>query len=404
MTDPESITRLRQMTAGHVEVTPATVAAWVHSLRRETWRGPADIAARPTRVPARDAKGRYIRQQTFSGRANEIVSVPVDQFLADLADLGHFVHVTADQLEEVEARIGDPRWDDVHLVAVGEQRSLFPTATDKIAFLSSGFSRRMTGRDLKRSLARVVTAQPDADTIVRWVLRRYWGIRPQLTYPTVATVAKIAALGRIEELDEVAHIGGPANSQTAAVLVEAWDFLAVGVADIHRAVDRIIADARRSDIDLDAVELDWAVVRLRVLHEGFATRLARELAAARDAHDPSLWRAAAAELARRAVTDREMWHPGVADLNDGQVLRLVQHAGIPTTEPDHRIEGDVRGWMLDAELGSELASPLLWHGVNLHAAGHGDKFRAALERRKARDLEWADELNELGVGASSAAA
>lgn len=452
--EPESITRLRQITATRVNVNVDTVEAWLHALAKEPWRGPGDVGANPPVTPARakaierayNAKlaelakthaGELTTAQRRQARAEaeaaqpELIKVSEAQLLADLADLGHFVFVTSDDVADVDAVWAD-KYDPSRHVGddPGGEKQLPLTGMahlDGIVLVDPKYSRKFCGRDLLNAVKRAVSFasnEEEYDAVLhpsavaalrkrrskekrqllqRWVLRRYWGLRAPLTYPVVATVAMIASLGRIEELDEVAHIGGEPNPHTASLLVEAWDFLTVGVDDSVRAVQRICADAH--DVaDLDSAELDRAVLRLRTLHEGIATRLERELRSARAAQEPNRWRAAAEEFARRVAGDPARWNPEIGELNSAQILRLVGTAGIPTEEPSHHIEADVRGWISEEGLGAELATPLLWHGVSLTAAGHGEAFRAALKRRAAGDLHWATELNAISVTAEPAAA
>ena len=423
---PDDVAANPPITPARAEAIGETFKALVKSAKQAQADAVAATGAPKPKLSEIELTNHELRELREAAEASqpELIKVSGAQLLADLADLGHFVFVSSDETADVDAVWADKLNYGDHIDGIGgdAQLSLAGMATasalDGIVVVDPKYSRRLCGRDLQRAVMRAVSFATDDDSIdaayhpkerkarkaarlaekrsvlQRWVLRRYWGLRPPLTFPTIAAVAKIAALGRIEELDEVASIGGEPNADTAALLVEAWDFLVVGVDDAVRAAQRICADAE-GDVELDSVELDRAVLRLRSLHEGIATRLERELRGARASSDARRWRSTAAEFASRVAADPQRWNPEIGELNDAQILRLASSAGIVTTEPDHRIEGQVRTWLSDAGLGAEMATSLLWHGVSLTAAGHGEAFHAAIQRRADGDLGWADELNAI---------
>jgi hypothetical protein len=258
------------------------------------------------------------------------------------------------------------------------QLVLFPQHTANRVVRTWGLGRPEVTRDVSKALRTIVCVNPDDTTVTRWLLRRNHRSVPVVTYPTVATLHKVAQFGRLDDLGQLVRVGGTVNATLAGVLVGSFDLLEVSRSDACAALAELVAGAVPSE-------------RL-VRKAGWVDDdLGRRLRAALD--DNRQLDAVRRRLACCSAAELDRYAPAhIGALNDGQVRRLAEQAGLDVTGTDHHLEVKVRAAIDAAGLNGD-ADQLVVLGVRSAQLGLWDSFVTALGRRADADLGWEDDLH-----------
>jgi hypothetical protein len=265
----------------------------------------------------------------------------------------------------------------IRLVRSGdfEQPTLFvlPKANEVQRLeLPAGFSPRELGRDIRASLAAVMSRQPDRDELQRFTDRNHMNIGPWpvATFEIIAGVAFFARLGRLDDLATISPDSVSFNER----IVKAYDILDVARQDGLAA----LADVLVSPADTE--DLVTPMARARVLFDPQLVRLAR-LVDRLDTSDevPLLFERERQSLAHRIITATRQWVPaGVHDLDDAQVRRIAAGAGV-ALERDRHVENETRDRLV--ALGREAdADVLVPTAMDAIAAGAQDEFWQWIEQ------------------------
>lgn len=361
-----------------VRETPVTIEQMhkLVSMLDQAWYGPGQICD-ATGLPADVVFDLIIDLGTFLGQ-----SVNGGQG----AKVLEAAEAPATVVEAVRPRKGGPSTN---------QLGLFSVHTDEFVVMPHGFERASAGRDLTKAIPQIVRSQPNEATLRRWLMRRYHRIHKVLTFDIVAVVHRVAQLERLDELDQVCVRNGRTLTELARVFVEAFDFLDVARADAAKAVRTLCDLADVADLTVEPMRstIDRSMRQAEWLHEGVFTRLRRSFDISCDLGEDRQLAKSLKILQRTVDEQRASWEPRhVADLSDGQVLRLSSREGLNVDMVRFDESEVVRNLVWAAGLGSD-ADLLIADGVRAVRAGLHDEFAAALSRRAEGELEWADDLN-----------
>jgi hypothetical protein len=243
--------------------------------------------------------------------------------------------------------------------------------------IPSGFSPEEIGRDITRSVAALVALRPTAADVQRFYNRRYTKVLQPLTFEMTSTVWAFARLGRLDGLANVSQAESFVRNA-----VGAWDTLAVARRDAMNGLAVLVGDTT------DAVELAAATTALRPVWETEASRfssfVASGLIGSKQFDRERSW-------LRRRVAAGQLVVADVASLNQGQVLRICQAAGLDTDAINRVEETSIRTGL--AELGlAKDADQLVALGVRATRAGLREAFWDACRRRAVGDTAWDSEL------------
>lgn len=308
--------------------------------------------------------------------------LPADTVLDIIAEYGMYLGQTEDDLSDVEViDPSDPRARGLN------QMSFFVVHSDDAVAVPDGFQADKCGREIGKSIRNVVAAGTDPVAQRRWLIRRHYGIRKPLTYPTVGVVHRAAQIGQLHKMRDLCISENRAGRVTtrpgvARLFVEAYDLLEVARIDAIAAVAEVLTGG----VDEDrfrhlAVTFGW-------LHEGDTQRVLRTLSSEGTAP-------AVADLADRVDANPKAWRPEwIADMTDGQVSRIAERIGMPLDPASSKEEATVRNQINDSGLGADLDF-LYPDLLAVTHSGYGHLVSPALERRANGDLHWADEINEI---------
>jgi hypothetical protein len=251
---------------------------------------------------------------------------------------------------------------DIEFVAPGslEQPTLFPVAPrpqgKKAApknhtrketepwEINLGFEPSTLGRDITASLGSVLAAVPSRDELERFHARSYRTGERELTYEVVACVGFFARLGRLAEVREV-NAKAPGFHRLA---IAAHDLLEVGRRDALTGLATLLSNEQDYDV------LERAAAKAANLFEREMSQFGKYLAAAKRSEDSTrLLERERGFLAHRVVARPSAYAIGsIGALTDGQVLRLVQAAGLPT-ERDRTAEHEARRIIAEMGMGAD---------------------------------------------------
>ncbi len=311
-------------------------------------------------------------------------------------DIAASIGLTEEEVIDLGARLGT--WlthvagsvdVEIVLAAKQEQPQLFQEFDGETVVIPVGFERRAKQRrDIARALATVVKHNPDEATLSRFLDRLYPSKTSVLAARDVFMVWRFAQMGRLEGLSEISS--NPAFCRTMA---SAYNLLETAIADAESAV-KILAN-QSSKVD-DMVD---ACIKARWVNEARIGRLERLVSHAKS--DPSVLvalRRGQQSFAMEVAAIPEAWkYTSIAQLFEGQVLRLVQAYGLVNEESSRKDALEIRSKLieLDEENGTDLAKDLdllVPEGLRAKRAGLEMEFWDAIECRISGDPTWRDQL------------
>lgn len=295
---------------------------------------------------------------------------------------------------------------ETYLVIDVEQPPLFQMVTDTVAVgkgknrtckrrvaIPTGYERKAWHkRDVVKAVRSIVISNPSDAALARWIDHAFPVLPKVLKFTHISTVWRFATLGRLDEVDQL----NPKSQVYNSLLVSAWDLLDTAVEDAREGIATLVAGGD----DLEA--LAAACAKARWLSEAEISRIERMVIttlAARDAGRPiaSLQRSLANELlalsARVRRSPKSYQLDDIAQLNQGQMLRIVQAAGITTGETDRGEEAEFRSKLKELGITQDL-DRLVRKGVAATRAGIGEEFWEAMQARVDGDADWSERLNE----------
>jgi hypothetical protein len=237
--------------------------------------------------------------------------------------------------------------------------------------IPAGFEPAALGKDITASLGAVIATAPQSDLLDRFWARNHRRTSDKaLTFEVVAGVAFFARLGRLGDL-------GLVNDKSVGfkrLALQAHDLLEVGRRDALAGMAVLVSD--ETDIDV----ITAAVAKAAVMWETEMERLAR-LVAASAVNEASV---RMLDRERRFLRQRVLNYPGayllgsIAELRDGQVLRIAQAAGL-AVERDKATELEARRLLARAGLTVD-ADVYLTEAIEAVREGHTEQFCATYGR------------------------
>lgn len=244
--------------------------------------------------------------------------------------------------------------------------------------IPTGFTTAETGRELHSSITSLTARTIEDSDIVRWVARKYETGTPTLTYPVVAAVRAFAQLGKLDEISEVSP-----SAAFHQLVVQAYDLLEEARTDAVAATTQLCTTNTGPATTIELAQ------RAALLHEAAATRLHRIAAAATEHPD-------ALEMLHREQRHfaNQVQHPSgpqlpshIGELTDGQMLRIAQHAGLPTEKAAPAETRRIREQL--ASLGLEAdADQLIGPALNAAQNGTEQAFWDAMRARANHNIDW----------------
>jgi hypothetical protein len=271
---------------------------------------------------------------------------------------------------------------EINLAAKEAQPQLFQTGSEVVIPL--GFERRAKQRrDIVRALATIVTHDPDETTLSRFLDRLYPSRTSVLTARDVFMVWRFAQLGRLDGLSKIST--NPAFNRTMA---SAYYTLDTAVKDAESAIDVL------RDPNSTAPSVSEACVKARWVHEARISKIERLANQAQVGKvSEEILRRDLRSFAREYDAYPRLWtFTSVAELSEGQVLRIVQAAGLAgETGRKEALEIRTRLVELGEEHGFDLAKDLdrlVPEGLRARRAGVENLFWMAIHARMDGDPEW----------------
>lgn len=284
---------------------------------------------------------------------------------------------------------------EIVIAAKQEQPALFTESKGKKVIIPVGFERRgKQRREITRALATVIRHNPDKETLSRFLDRLYPSKNSVLTARDVFMVWRFAQLGRLAGLAEISP-NHPAFCQT---MVSAYNLFETSIQDADQAIKTL------TDITASADELAAACVKVGWLHQARIERFERLVTSAAKGDYTHLLRQHQERLALEVSTSPRAWKiTDISQLIEGQVLRLVQAAGLVNEESSRREALEIRAHLieLDAEYGSDLAKDLdllVPEGLRAKRAGLEVEYWEAVDARINGDPTWRSQLETAFAG------
>jgi hypothetical protein len=300
-----------------------------------------------------------------------------------------WIHAPVGKTEKQRAAAADQRAAEMKAYKVRARRNKWELRPDTAYFAPDVFEL-IASRDLMKSAAAIVSSRPTASTVIRFMGRKFRPVNNQLTVQHLMIIQFFAKLEMLDSVDETSDA-----PEYRSLLVDAYDTLEVARMETMSAIAELCADGA------DLADLRHSVAKLRVLHEAEAARLARFI----DAAVAPGASAAAEKLARRELAffkTRVLTTPAdyvvehVGQLNNGQVHRIGETAGVSRRDVTHQLESrirlgiDERGLNKDTDLLLELG---------IRAAQMGDEseqvFWGACDAFRRGDADWRDNLDRI---------
>ena len=262
------------------------------------------------------------------------------------------------------------------------QLSLFQDARENVVVVPPGFERRgKQRRDVNKALAAIVVHAPSESDLVRWHDRAYPDDQIAMTARDVYVWWSFARLGRIEELSDVSTSVG-----FSRIMVEAFDLLNVAITDAAASLAIAVDESASAEDVADCCAAMLWVHEARVLK---LQRLARICAGSGDVtalrREQRSFRTDVARSPMFQVTD-------LADLSQGQVVKIVQAAGLAETT-SRKDESELRKRLIDLGLERDL-DLLVPLGLRAGQRDLDSVFWSAIDLRAKSDPNWRLELDE----------
>ena len=276
-----------------------------------------------------------------------------------------------------------------------EQQQLFRPGDEGIV-IPLGFERRGDQRrDVARSVAAVITHNPDDTEISRFIDRKYPAAVGVLSGRDVYTVWRVAQLGRIDEMDLVSK-----SAAYAQVVVAAFDLLDTTITDALNGVAYLteLAESATSAFGSaeDLADLADACIKVSWVNEGRMLRLTNALDRTQASQSDSAFRSLLREVrlfARASATPGGSPPRSIAGLTEGQVQRLVEQAGLGPAVDARKVESTIRQKLIAMGLRNDV-DRLLPEAMRAVSAEVEDQFWEALTARQNGDTEWRLILDE----------
>jgi hypothetical protein len=271
---------------------------------------------------------------------------------------------------------------EIELAVKQAQPTLFPGADQVV--IPAGFERRAKQRrDIVRALATIIVHDPDDATLQRFLDRLYPSKTSVLAARDVFVVWRFAQLGRIDDLARISS--NPAFNRTMA---SAFYTLETAVRDAEAAFTVMV------DLEADPADVHAACVTSRWVREARISKMERLAAQVRDGQgSENLLRRDQRYFGNEIAACPPAWtFTSVADLVEGQVLRIVEAAGL-VGDDSRRDALDIRSRLvaLGEEHGYDIARDLdrlVPEGLRAKRAGVEDLYWEGIEARIAGDPNW----------------
>lgn len=278
----------------------------------------------------------------------------------------------------------------IEVAATQEQPQLFVNPDADSVLIPVGFERRTKQRRaITRALATVIKHNPDETTLSRFLDRLYPSKTSVLTARDVFMVWRFAQIGRISGLANIS----PNHPAFCRTIVAAYNLLETAVFDAEAAVRQLI------DETTPVESLADACIKVRWMNEARIGRLERLVALAQSG-------GSAVEVLRRgqrtfaievSAVPSAWFVSDIAHLFEGQILRLVQAAGLVNEESSRREALEIRSKLIeiDSANGSVLSKDLdllVPEGLRAKRAGLEMEFWDAIDSRISGDPSWRDHL------------
>ena len=263
--------------------------------------------------------------------------------------------------------------------------------TKRKVVLPQGFEPGRNGRDVSRALSAIVVFYPDATTLARYIARTYPPVRQStLTFSILTSVWKFAALGRLEEIDQV----NPGDVSFMNLIIAAFDVLDTAISSAHQGVADLVSFAKLEGWALDLDEVHLAATKARLLNEAEITRLDSRVELARSGNPTALVNELRYFASRVAATPSRYQIDDIAHLNQAQVRRIAEAAGIEVGGSDRAAENDIRARLRALGIDSDL-DRLVLAGVQASQSEMLEEFFEVMVARAAGDDSWVSQLTDI---------
>lgn len=260
-------------------------------------------------------------------------------------------------------------------------RVVLPVTYGNQVLVHESLSPKLIGKDITGSIAEIIAAQPKEADLARYV-QRTTEREKMLMFEHVTTVWLFSRIGRLHELREI----NPTSAALSRCLAEGFDVLELARVNAMRAVRRLCAD----DVTVD--EVRDALVYLRPLAESLIRPLEGLVANAGRSNGERALRTELRWIKRQVeANSANVLCPSIAHLNEGQVLRIAQAAGLHTDGSNRVEESEIRSRLAQMGLSGD-ADQLVGTGVQAIRLGLNDEFWEAVERRADGDPTWDRQL------------
>lgn len=290
--------------------------------------------------------------------------------------------------------------DDYDLAVQQHQPTLFRVHQDDI-LVPLGYEKSATQpRDIARSVAAILKHEPDNAEVQRWVDRNYPTTTGVLTVGDVFSAWRWSQLALLEKIDLVSH-----SIAFAQICVAAFDLLDVAILDAREGARSIVEIESRLRHRLDLDSLERAVTKLAWANEARVAKTTSLLEGARAGSrelEESLQRDLRLLAAELCAT--RLWGvKHISSLREGQVLRIVERAGLVPQRDTRSALREVRRALIARGLRKDL-DVLLADATSALGAGLEDQFWSAVEARLSGDPQWRSDFQELLADAAKASA
>ena len=234
-------------------------------------------------------------------------------------------------------------------------------------------------RDVTKALSAIITANPDGDTIARFVARTYRTRSTDLSYPLVAGVWFFIKNNRLDRLE---------NVSTDAVFykqcVDSYDLLdgsrLSAISSIRKLASGVLKPSSAKKAIADAYWLDEPVLKKIEQALNF---------------DKVKYSHLIANLNRRVLLGDTSLNPSsVASLNAGQVLRICAKSGLKVENDFITEETEIRTRIRSMGLSVD-ADRLVPEALRALSRNNLDSFWDILQARLDGDNTWGEQLEDL---------
>lgn len=275
------------------------------------------------------------------------------------------------------------KFSEVELVAAAKmsQMTMFQDPEAEIVVIPIGFERHgKNRRDVSSSLARIVYTKPDDVTLMRFLDRQYATTSGVLSAREIFVMWSFACLGRLDDLDGVSD-----SSAYSKVMISAFDLFDTVISDVERNLRSVC------DPDVDIEDALRAISSLRWVNEARLGHLERAAQTALMSNRREVFSREQRRFADEVRTSVEWNITDISQLREGQVLRIVQAAGLGEVVT-RRDTNELRARLTTLGLDRDL-DRLLPIAARAQSVGIEDAFWEAIERRMSADPNWSDDLD-----------